>query len=325
MRTVFAGCIGILATLGMVSGAWAEDIRWNLSGPVGVGQRAILELVFEGARPRGDVELPPVDGLTVLGVPSISRSTQMSYSSGQGAELRSTVTLGFPIRTDRQGTLTIPRFEVETDEGTVEVPGVSIVVAEPRMAEEGNAAGVRFDDIATAKLQSSRRDPYAGEVIDLDLVVSVAPGRRGELMGSPLWNEADAIAEPWSEGRAVRVGRRSGMHFETRAVVEAAGPTILEPVEQEIAIETGKKRDPFGGAFGRMNSLFGSSGPSIFGRPEMARFLVSSDPLSLDVAPLPGPAPEGFLGAVGDFRLESKIVPQHPKAGEPLTWTLSLE
>ena len=325
MKTALVGCLGILATLTMVSGAFAQDVRWNLSGPVGAGQRATLELVFEGARPDEDVELPRVEGLTVLGAPSTSSSTQMSFSSGQGAELRSTVTFAFPIRTDRQGTLTIPRFEVETDEGTVEVPGVSIVVGEPMLAGEGTGSGVPLDDIASSQLRSSSRDPYAGEVIDLDLVVSVAPGRRGELMGSPVWNEAAAIAEPWSEGRAVRVGRRSGMHFKTRAVVESAGPAVLEPVEQELAVETGKKRDPFGGAFGRMNSPFGSRVPSIFGRPEMARFLVASDPLSLDVAPLPGRAPEGFLGAVGDFRLESKLVPEHPKAGEPLTWTLSLE
>mgnify|MGYP004306286807 CR=1 FL=1 len=64
VKTALVGCLGILATLTMVSGASAQDVRWNLSGPVGAGQRATLELVFEGARPDEDVELPRVEGLT---------------------------------------------------------------------------------------------------------------------------------------------------------------------------------------------------------------------------------------------------------------------
>ena len=293
------------------------DVRWNLSGPVGAGQRATLELVFEGSKPRGEVELPVVDGLTVLGPPSKNSSTQMSFATGQGAEMRSTVTLGFPIRTERQGTLTVPRFKVETDKGVVEVPGVSIVVGDAMLSSKGQEPAVRVADIAAAQVRSSNARPYAGELFDLDLVVSVAEGRRGELLGSPAWNVDDAIAEPWGEGRGVRVGRRGGMRFQTRAVMESPGDVVLGPVEQEIAIETGKRRDPFGGAFDRMGSFFG--------RPEMARVVVASEPITLSVESLPSPEPDGFLGAVGEFRMKSKVIPENPKAGEPLTWTLSLE
>ena len=310
---------GWLVSLAIVIAASTvgADVRWNLSGPVGAGQRATLELVFEGSKPRGEVELPVVDGLTVLGAPSKSSSTQMSFATGQGADMRSTVTLGFPIRTERQGTLTVPRFKVETDKGVVEVPGVSIVVGDATLSGKGQEPAVRVADIAAAQVRSSNSRPYAGELFDLDLVVSVAEGRRGELLGSPAWNDDDAIAEAWSEGRGVRVGRRSGMRFQTRAVMESPGDVVLGPVEQEIAIETGKRRDPFGGAFDRMGSFFG--------RPEMARVLVASEPIALSVEPLPSPEPDGFLGAVGEFRMKSKVIPENPKAGEPLTWTLSLE
>ena len=40
--------------------------------------------------------------------------------------------------------------------------------------------------------------------------------------------------------------------------------------------------------------------------------------------PLP-PAPAGFTGAVGAFKISSKVVPREVKAGEPVTWTVELE
>ena len=39
--------------------------------------------------------------------------------------------------------------------------------------------------------------------------------------------------------------------------------------------------------------------------------------------PLP-PAPAGFTGAVGEFRIASKVVPTRVSTGEPITWTVEL-
>jgi Flp pilus assembly protein TadD len=40
---------------------------------------------------------------------------------------------------------------------------------------------------------------------------------------------------------------------------------------------------------------------------------------------LPSPAPADFLKAVGEFKIESTVVPQAAAVGEPVTWTLKLE
>ena len=51
----------------------------------------------------------------------------------------------------------------------------------------------------------------------------------------------------------------------------------------------------------------------------------STEPVPLEVQPLPAGAPAGFKGAVGQFTLESKLVPEQVNEGEPITWTLSLK
>ena len=56
----------------------------------------------------------------------------------------------------------------------------------------------------------------------------------------------------------------------------------------------------------------------------MTSVTARSNAVQLDVRPLPQPAPAGFSGAVGQFTLESTLTPEHPKTGEPVTWTLTL-
>jgi tetratricopeptide (TPR) repeat protein len=48
-------------------------------------------------------------------------------------------------------------------------------------------------------------------------------------------------------------------------------------------------------------------------------------PVALNVESLPSGAPTGFQGAVGQFVLESKMVPEQVNEGEPVTWTLTLK
>ena len=65
--------------------------------------------------------------------------------------------------------------------------------------------------------------------------------------------------------------------------------------------------------------------PRHFGAPRVEQLSVVSNQPELTIKPLPGNAPAGFSGAVGDFKLTTKVVPATAGVGEPVTWTLTLE
>jgi hypothetical protein len=67
----------------------------------------------------------------------------------------------------------------------------------------------------------------------------------------------------------------------------------------------------------------GTIGFGIISQPRMEQVSVTSDQPAIEVRPLPT-APAGFGGAVGQFKLASKIVPEKAAVGEPVTWTLEL-
>jgi len=322
LRTLLAGAIGVLALSAV---AHAQQVYWDDPGTLGAGQRASLDLVFAGTEPSGRVTLPHIDGITVLGPPS----QQSSLSIVNGARSGS-MTLGFPIRAEREGTLTIPAFEVETTAGRRSVPALKLEVGAATLPGAARGAATKVADVVDARLTPTNMTPYAGEVFDVEATIGLTAGHSGQVVGTPTWEKSGLVAEPWGDGRQVSTRDGSGVRFRTRAVAPQAGRIEVAPVEQEMQIEGGRKRvDPFAdmddgfGAFRR----FGGADllDSFFSRAQMTSATVKSNALQLDVRPLPPSAPAGFSGAVGQFELESQVVPAQPKTGEPVTWTLTLK
>ena len=98
---------------------------------------------------------------------------------------------------------------------------------------------------------------------------------------------------------------RTGLAYRTRAVARTAGRLRLNPTSQLV------------------NLSVGVSGFGFFQQRQFQQFAVPSLPATVEVRPLP-PAPAGFTGAVGDFKVDSKVVPVHVKVGDPVTWTVNL-
>ena len=130
---LIAVVLGVLAA-GRVA---AQGVRWESGQPLSVGQRATLELRFDGAGPQGAVALPEIAGLEVLGHPGQTSRTQTSQSGGGAAKTETTVTLAYPVRPTREGRIEIPSFEVVTQRGRVLVPATEIDVGRTRLARSG--------------------------------------------------------------------------------------------------------------------------------------------------------------------------------------------
>ncbi len=282
--------------------AWGAGVHWRAAEPLGQGQVGSLELVFEGTEPAGTVEAPEVDGLRVVGAPS--QSTERRVVNGRRSER---FALAWPVRPERQGTLEIPAFEVETTSGRIAVAAASLEVGRPLLAASGRGGALARGDVISAELRPEQERPYAGEVFDLHaLVASAMPA---EPLGAPEWRDTPLVAEAWRDAGRARTAQGEIRRLTTRAFAPESGRLELPPLRQEVEVETGRAA----------HDLF-----SLFAAPETARVMVASEPVAIEVQPLPAGAPPGFAGAVGRFALDSKLVPERPRAGEPVTWTLTL-
>ena len=311
-----------LAVCGWTARAHAQSVAWNDPGPVAPNSVTQLELVFTDCQPQGNVNLPRVNGLQVLGQPG--RATSFSMINFQTS---SSTTLNYSVQVNQGGRIQIPAFEVQTDKGKKTVPSLALdasgTAAPPQQAAPSpfpfppgffqnqppaGAAPVVPPSTVRSEANAEPRNPYAGEVFDVNYRVTMAPGRSGRVKTTPLWDVQNFTAEAWDRGQQIGPGGSQGLQFHTRAMVPKAGKFELPVIRQKLDIDT-----PLGG-----RSFF-------FTAPGSAEVEAATETVPMEIQPLPPGAPAGFKGAVGQFTLESKMVPEQVNEGEPITWTLNLK
>jgi len=268
--------------------ARAQSVHWEA-----VDDSAELQLVFEDCKPDGDPKLPPVEDtvLTLTGT-----SSQINISLGASSQ---TTTLTYNSRARRPGvTLHIPAFAVKTNKGPHQVAAFT-----------GGAPRVIPESTVNSRLMPGAATVWAGEVFSLTYTLDAARRSFNQLVSNLDWNPVPLIVEDWSKPEPAEVDlngeARINIIYKTRAYAKTPGPLTLNPATQVVRIATG------------------SIGFGLFQQQRVEELTVSTGQPELSVRPLPE-APAGFTGAVGQFRLNSKVVPATAAVGEPITWTLEL-
>lgn len=280
--------------------ALAQSVRWEpASGTLAREQVNDLTLVIDGTEPTETPEPPAVPGLA-FGNPRVGQNGMDININGRLIQ-QSSRTYTYPVRCTVPGDeVRIPAFTVQTRAGPLTAPPVSFRVA----AATVGRSGLPLDKIAVTRLETGVETVWAGQVIPLRHILSVHQNHAFDADDRLAW-ETPLLLEAWSAAPArVPQGQAVTQSRETRLLAPAAGKLTLGPVDQRVVIATGT---------------------DIFGRPVGNPYLLSAPALELDVRPLPAPAPGDFIGAVGQFKLTSKIVPEQAAVGEPVTWTLTLE
>ncbi|MFM8654943.1 MAG: BatD family protein, partial [Verrucomicrobiota bacterium] len=179
----------VLRLLLVAFGAWgfgaglnAQSVNWNNPGPVAPNSVTQLELVFTDCQPQGNVNLPQVNGLQILGQPG--RATSFSMINFQTS---SSTTLSYSVQVGQGGRIQIPSFEVQTDKGKKTVPSLGLdatAAAPPRQQAApspfpfppgffqnqppAGAAPVVPPSAVQAEAQAEPRNPFVGEVFDVN-------------------------------------------------------------------------------------------------------------------------------------------------------------
>lgn len=286
--------------------ALAQSVSWDPpAGSLARGQTSQLNLVFEDCAPTSDeVQLPVVDGLQ-FGRPSVSNQTSIvNFKSSRR------VILAYPaMPTTTSGRIVIPEFEIDTDSGKQRVAAATYELGEATVGR----SNVPIERVAGSRLAAEPTTVWVGQVFDLQYQLLISRRYNPTNVGPLDWTPpASLFLEPWPQkpdmiNATVGGDARVGISTKTRAFIRDPGTHTLPVARQPIDLATG-------GGF----SFFDP-------RPNTEQFLITSAAPTVQVKPLPAPAPASFMGAVGQFTFTSKVVPTTAAVGEPITWTLALE
>jgi tetratricopeptide (TPR) repeat protein len=280
----------VFSALG-TSSARAQAVRWEPSD----ADPAELILIFENCQPDGAPRLPAIEG-TQADLTGQSREVNM-------VNFNTTVfiKLTYRLRTRSNNPVTIPSFVVKTDKGNLTVPSFTTA---------GAARNTTLESAASSQLSPATKTVWAGEVFPLLYVLDVTRRNFQQLETPPDWNSAPLITEDWTKPepseRVVNGEAKLSIVYRTRAFAKTPGPLTLNGVTQIVRLQTG------------------SIGFGLFSQPRLERLSVESSHPAMTIRALPAPAPANFSGAVGQFQLVSKVVPEKAGVGDPVTWTLEL-
>ncbi len=270
---------------------------------VAVGEPSDLAVEVRGTQSATAPKLPAVDGLTFR---YVGPATQLSIVNGQTS---ASVTHHFAVTAQREGTFTIGPITVQADGQSVQTGNVVLQVA----ARAGAGAAPAGSDPLILDLRASRTTVYLHERLPFTLALRIDDVRVADMQYPQVPGDGfsvEAFPQPSQRqetrnGAAIQVVEFQGALTPLRAGSVSVGPAT-------VSVTTLSER-----AAGRHGFFFGG--------PVRQVREVASQPLVLDVLPLPeNGKPADFSGAVGRFTLDSKAAPLQLAAGDPVTLTYSL-
>lgn len=278
-------CFSLLAAT-----ALAQTVQWT---DAGTGDPADLQLVFEDCAPDGTPNLPDIPGVT------FNYRGQSEQTSIINFSMTRAVILSYRLQLRTPGQVQIPSFKIKTNKGELTVPAYATGTVKP---------GPEMD--IQSHLRPGRTTVWVGEVFPLVYTLDVARRHFSNFGGGIEWDSAPLLTEDWSKPEIAETTRggeaRLNVAFRTLGYFKSPGSLQLRPISQLL------------------NLSVGTVGFGLFQQQRIEQVSIKSDQPKINVRPLPQPAPAGFDGAVGQFKLQSKVVPATAAVGEPITWTLEL-
>ncbi len=324
-RRTFGWCAFVLVPLALASPVAGQDVSVRAfvspSGTVAVGRPFILNVEISGTQ---DVRRDPT-------LPDLSHFAQYLGSQTQsavnmvGGRTSITFTIQYRYQALQEGSFEIPTFSVNAGGQSFTTEPISIDVA------------------ATAEAPS--QDPDTGLGPD-DLFITADASATSVLEGEPfvveyrIWTRVDVtnfgltnvpehegfwVEDVTGDGQAeVEQLTRNGIQYASAVirrvvlVATGSGERRLEPIGVEAQVRVRRGRDPFRDPF---EDFFGRS--PLFGSTNVPT-TVLSNPLTIDVRPLPAGRPETFSGVVGSLDVTTALDRDSIDANEAVTFTVEV-
>ena len=330
--------IGITAGIFAAGSAFADppSVTAVLSNSdIAVGETVTLEIKVVGP---GDARPPEEISIDGLEIHSTGTSRQFEIHNFATS---SSVTYNYTILPLRAGRFTIPPQTVFAGGKTLRTPELVLNVADsprqPTAARPSRGAQsqpTNARDLVFAELIVPKKTAYVGEIVPVQIRMGFDARVHPRLVEPP---------EITGQGFTSQKLQQSGQNLETingrpfevvtfkTAIAAArAGKFELGPVKAKAQVVVPRRRNaprsrsPF--------DLFDQDDPfsdPFFSNPfaqfgERRDIQISSDPVALEVKPLPPNAPASFSGAIGSFTMVTDAKPKSVQVGDPITVTTTI-
>jgi hypothetical protein len=314
--------VATLCWSGAPAGAQEIGVRAYLSpNPVGTGRLFVLNLEVTGAQ-SVDSEPQPPDLSSFATYLGSGTSTSMRTVNG-----RTTVSLTIQLRYQAltEGAFVIPPLQVSVSGTEYRTEPLDLEVAASPPPQAGQNAQpqdpteIGAEDIfLTAQASKARIREGEPFVVEYRIFTRVNVGSYSfthvpEPQG--FWAEELPLPDP----PVVEQVDRNGSQYTTAVIRRLAliptgsGTRTLEPVGIEAQVRVRRRSlDPFGNFFDR-SSLFETTVPAA----------VLSDPIQLEVEPLPPGRPRPFSGVVGRLELDATLDQDSVDANQAIALTIT--
>jgi BatD DUF11 like domain len=302
-----------------------------------VGETVELQIKVTGpgdARPPEEIS---VDGLEIHSTGTSRQFEIHNFSTS------SSVTYNYTILPLRAGRFTIPPQTVQAGGKILRTPELSLNVADapgrppPTTTRPGRSAqnqSTKAGDLVFAELIVPKKTAYVGEIVPVQIRMGFDARVHPRLTDPPDITGQGFTAQKLQQssqnletinGRPFEV-----VTFKTAIAAARAGKFEIGPVKAKAQVVVPRRRnaphsrspfdlfdldDPFSDPF--FSNPFAGFG-------ERRDIDISSNPVSLEVKPLPPNAPPSFSGAIGSFTMATDAKPKSVQVGDPITVTTTI-
>lgn len=304
---------------------------------VKVGER--FRVIYEVNEEADNFRSPHFGNLQVLSGPSTSTNSSIQYINGKMTQNYS-MSYSYIVQATKVGDVIISPATVTVDRANVRSNSIKIKVVSGTSPQQGNnnrsqrnqssETGILQKDDVYIKTIVSNRSPFIGQQVILTYKIytkvpisNLMVKKLSSLQG--FWSKSlmDENRQYQQKTEIINGEEYIVAEIDKFAIFpQKTGKLIIDPTEMEctvqLRVQSNRKRshDPFEDFF---------NDPFFNRNVKNVATVIKSNPVTINVKPLPQKGkPKGFNGAVGDFRLSSKIDRTNLSANDALTLTFTI-
>src|SRR5256884_2160588 len=298
-----------------------------------------LELQIKVTGP-GDAQPPEEISVDGLEIHATGQSRQFEIHNFATS---SSVTYNYTILPLRAGRFTIPSQTVRAGGKLLRTPELILNVADaPGRSSSGRPSrgtqsqSVSAGDLLFAELIVPKKVAYVGEIVPVQIRMGFDPRIRPRLIEPPEISgqgfTAEKLQQSGQTSESINGRPYDVVTYKSAIAAARAGKFELGPVKAKAqvivprarSVPRSRGRSPF--------DLFDLDDPfsdPFFSNPfaqmgERREVEIKSDPVALEVKPLPPNAPPSFSGAIGNFAMTTDANPKSVQMGDPITVTSAI-
>jgi hypothetical protein len=295
-----------------------------------VGQMVQLQIRVSGS---GDAKVPEniaVDGLEIQPTGTSRQFEMHNFTT------TSSVIYNYTILPLKAGALKIPPQTIRIGSNSLRTPELTLnVVSSPGgSARSGASAQTTTAKVAFAELIVTKKTAYVGEMIPVEIRLGFDPRVHPKLAEGPKITgqgfTTQKLQQPQQNLETIGGRSYDVLTFRTAIAAARTGKFEIGPAQASAVVVIPRRQsstrprspldlfnmdDPFSDPF--FSDPFGSLG-------QQEKVTIKSEPVTLDVKPLPPNAPPNFSGAVGNFAMAVEANPKSVQVGDPITLTATI-